>query len=199
MNIRTADVLAAAGTKWNFLRFKPGLVGGHCIGVDPYYLTTKAQQLGYQPEVILAGRRINNGVGPFVGQRVVKMLINSDVPVRGARVGVLGLTFKEDCADLRNSKVPDIVHELRQFGVDALVHDPIANPAEAQHEYGLKLSPLEELSELDALVLAVSHKRYAELGQERLLGLVKSGGVVVDVKSAFDPAKVDRGLRYWSL
>jgi UDP-N-acetyl-D-glucosamine/UDP-N-acetyl-D-galactosamine dehydrogenase len=199
MNIRTADVLAAAGTKWNFLRFKPGLVGGHCIGVDPYYLTTKAQQLGYQPEVILAGRRINNGVGPFVGQRVVKMLINSDVPVRGARVGVLGLTFKEDCSDLRNSKVPDILHELRQFGVEALIHDPLANAAEAQHEYGLKLSPLEEMRDLDALVLAVSHKKYAELGQDALLGLVKAGGVVVDVKSAFDPAKVDRGLRYWSL
>jgi UDP-N-acetyl-D-galactosamine dehydrogenase len=199
MNIRTADVLAAAGTKWNFLRFKPGLVGGHCIGVDPYYLTTKAQQLGYQPEVILAGRRINNGVGPFVGQRVVKMLINSDVPVRGARVGVLGLTFKEDCSDLRNSKVPDILNELRQFGIDALIHDPIASAAEAQHEYGLKLSPLEEMNDLDALVLAVSHKNYAELGQEKVLALVKAGGVVVDVKSAFDPAKLDRGLRYWSL
>jgi len=199
MNIRTADVLAAAGTKWNFLRFKPGLVGGHCIGVDPYYLTTKAQQLGYQPEVILAGRRINNGVGPFVGQRVVKMLINSDVPVRGARVGVLGLTFKEDCSDLRNSKVPDILNELRQFGIEPLIHDPIASASEAQHEYGLKLSPLEEMRDLDALVLAVSHKKYAELGQDKVLGLVKAGGVVVDVKSAFDPAKLDRGLRYWSL
>jgi len=127
------------------------------------------------------------------------MLINADVPVRGARVGVLGLTFKEDCSDLRNSKVPDILNELRQFGVDPLIHDPIASAPEAQHEYGLKLSPLEELRDLDALVLAVSHKKYAELGQEKLLGLVKPGGVVVDVKSAFDPAKVDRGLRYWSL
>src|SRR5277367_1346092 len=144
MGIRTADVLAAAGTKWNFLKFKPGLVGGHCIGVDPYYLTMKAQQLGYQPQVILAGRRINNSMGSHVAQKVVKLLIDADITVKGARVGVMGLTFKEDCNDIRNSRVPDIVKELRQFGIDPLVHDPLARPPEAMHEYGLRLSSLEE-------------------------------------------------------
>ena len=138
MNIRTLDVLEAAGTKWNFLKFRPGLVGGHCIGVDPYYLTTKAQQLGYQPEVILAGRRINNNVGPYLARRLVKMLVNQGLTVKGARVGVLGLTFKEDCNDLRNSKVPDIVYELREFGIEAMVHEPRGNPAEAKHESGHK-------------------------------------------------------------
>lgn len=199
MGIRTSDVLAAAGTKWNFLKFKPGLVGGHCIGVDPYYLTTKAQQLGYHPEVIIAGRRINDNVGRFVAQRLVKLLVNGDVPVRGARVGVLGITFKEDVTDIRNSKVPDIVKELREFGIHALVHDPIASPAEVKHEYGLTLCSFEELRALDAVVLAVSHKAYAELGVERIVGTLRDGGVVVDVKSAIDPSKLDKRVRYWSL
>jgi len=187
MGIRTVDVLAAAGTKWNFLKFKPGLVGGHCIGVDPYYLTMKAQQLGYQPEVILAGRRINNNMGPFVAQRLVKMLINSNVTVKGARVGILGLTFKEDCNDLRNSKVPDILVELRQFGIEAIIHDPLANAPEAVHEYGLTLSPLE------------AFKQYLEMGTPKVCELVKDGGVIADVKSALDPAKITRGIKYWSL
>ena len=139
MGIRTADVLAAAGTKWNFLKFRPGLVGGHCIGVDPYYLTMKAQQLGYQPEVILAGRRINNNVGSYVAQRLVKLLIDADITVKNARVGVLGLTFKEDCNDIRNSKVPDILRELRSFGIAPMVHDPVASAPEAMREYGVKL------------------------------------------------------------
>jgi UDP-N-acetyl-D-galactosamine dehydrogenase len=199
MGIRTADVLAAAGTKWNFLKFKPGLVGGHCIGVDPYYLTMKAQELGYQPEVILAGRRINNSMGAHIAQRTVKMLINADIPVKGARVGVLGLTFKEDCNDLRNSKVPDILTELRQFGINAIIHDPLANPAEATHEYGLKLAPLDEFQKLDAVILAVSHQEYIKDGQAQILSRVKDGGVVVDVKSVLDPSKVDRGIRFWSL
>jgi UDP-N-acetyl-D-galactosamine dehydrogenase len=202
MGVRTADVLAAAATKWNFLRFQPGLVGGHCIGVDPYYLTMKAQQLGHQPEVILAGRRINDSMGSYVAQRMVKLLVQSDIPVRGARVGVLGLTFKEDCADIRNSKVPDIVRELRAFGVHALVHDPLAAPDEAVSQYGLALSPLEELAELDGLVLAVIHKEYAALGAERLGALVREGGVLCDVKSALDPAHIGLGrrkIRYWSL
>jgi UDP-N-acetyl-D-galactosamine dehydrogenase len=199
LGIRTADVLAAAGTKWNFLKFKPGLVGGHCIGVDPYYLTTKAQELGYQPEVILAGRRINNGMGAYVAQRLVKMLINADLPVKGARVGVLGLTFKEDCNDLRNSKVPDILTELRQFGIDPLIHDPIASAPEAVHEYGLKLASLDEYKQLDALVLAVSHKQYLELGVPKLLASVRDGGVFIDVKSALEPSKMERNIRYWSL
>jgi UDP-N-acetyl-D-galactosamine dehydrogenase len=199
MGIRTADVLRAAGTKWNFLRFRPGLVGGHCIGVDPYYLTMKAQQLGYQPEVILTGRRINNNMGPYVAQRVVKLLIEADITVKGARVGVLGLTFKEDCNDIRNSKVPDILRELRQFGIEAIVHDPLANAREAMNEYGLKLAQVEEMDRLDALVLAVSHKWYLDLGQARLAALIRDGGVLVDVKSVLDPALVDRKVRYWSL
>jgi UDP-N-acetyl-D-galactosamine dehydrogenase len=199
MGIRTHDVLQAAGTKWNFLKFKPGLVGGHCIGVDPYYLTMKAQQLGYQPEVILAGRRINNNMGPYVAQRTVKMLINAELPVKGARVGVLGLTFKEDCNDLRNSKVPDILTELKTFGIDAVIHDPLANAEEAVHEYGLKLTPLEEFKKLDALIFAVSHKNYIEMGCSKLLSCLRDGGVFVDVKSAFDASKMERGIRYWSL
>ena len=199
MGIRTSDVLAAAGTKWNFLRFKPGLVGGHCIGVDPYYLTMKAQQLGYQPEVILAGRRINNNMGPYIAQKAVKLLIDADVTVKGARVGILGLTFKEDCNDLRNSKVPDIRRELAQFGIDAMIHDPHASPPEAQHEYGIQLRTLEQMTELDALIFAVSHDWYLRLGQDRLASMVRDGGVLVDVKSALDPARVGRDVRYWSL
>jgi UDP-N-acetyl-D-galactosamine dehydrogenase len=202
MEIRTADVLAAASTKWNFLKFRPGLVGGHCIGVDPYYLTMKAQQLGYQPEVILAGRRINNNMGPYVGAKVVKLLIDADLGVKGARVGVLGLTFKEDCSDIRNSKVPDILRELRQFGIEALVHDPVANAREAVHEYGVKLSSLEEMTGLDALVLAVSHRYYLELGPARLAAMLKGGGVLIDVKSALEPAQFGKSgdsVRYWSL
>jgi UDP-N-acetyl-D-galactosamine dehydrogenase len=199
MGIRTADVLAVAATKWNFLKFQPGLVGGHCIGVDPYYLTMKAQQLGYQPEVILAGRRINNSTGPYVAQRVVKLLIEADITVKNARVGVLGLTFKEDCNDIRNSKVPDILRELRQFGIQAMVHDPLASAPEALREYDVKLAPLEEMVSLDALILAVSHQWYLGLGQPRLLSMVRDGGVLVDVKSALSPGRDERGIRYWSL
>src|SRR5690349_3001888 len=162
MGIRTADVLAAAGTKWNFLRFTPGLVGGHCIGVDPYYLTTKAQELGYLPEVILAGRRINNNVGPFVAQRCVKMLCEGDLSLRQAKVGILGLTFKENVPDLRNSKIPDIVAELRSYGVEPMVHDPLGDPHEALHEYGIKLASLDRYEQLDAVILAVAHKEYVD-------------------------------------
>jgi UDP-N-acetyl-D-galactosamine dehydrogenase len=199
MNIRTADVLAAAETKWNFLRFRPGLVGGHCIGVDPYYLTTKAQQLGYQPEVVLAGRRINNNTGRFVAQRLIKLLLHANLPVKGARVGVLGLTFKENCSDIRNSRVPDIVGELRQFGIEASVHDPLVKAADAIREHGVKAVAFEELAQLDGLIFAVSHKWYLGLGQSKLVSLLRDGGVLVDVKSALDPAKLERGIRYWSL
>ncbi len=199
LGIRTADVLAAAATKWNFLKFKPGLVGGHCIGVDPYYLTTKAEQLGYQPQVILAGRRINNNVGPFVAQRTVKLLIDADIPVKHAKVGVLGLTFKENVNDLRNSKVPDILTELQQFGIQPLIHDPLANAPEAVHEYGIHLAELEAFRDLDALIFAVSHDAYLKLGQGHIQSFIRPGGVFVDVKSAFDPRKVDHGIRYWSL
>ncbi len=199
IGIRTADVLAAAATKWNFLDFRPGLVGGHCIGVDPYYLTMKAQQLGYQPEVILAGRRINSSMGPYLAQRVVKLLIDGDMTVKNARVGVLGLTFKEDCNDVRNSKVPDIVRELRQFGIEPMVHDPIADPAEARYEYGLSLVAIDEMMSLDALVLAVSHEWYLMQGQPRLMAMIHDGGVLVDVKSVLDPSRTERAIRYWSL
>ncbi|HVZ71997.1 MAG TPA: nucleotide sugar dehydrogenase [Polyangia bacterium] len=199
LDIRTADVLEAAGTKWNFLKFRPGLVGGHCIGVDPYYLTMKAQQLGYQPEVILAGRRINNNVGPYIAQRLVKMLINQGFPVKGARIGVLGLTFKEDCNDLRNSKVPDILHELREFGIEALIHDTRGSAAEAKHEYGLTLNHLDDYKNLDGLVVAVSHREYVQMGQPKLLGMLRDRGCFVDVKSVFSPNKMERGIQYWSL
>src|SRR5437868_2674034 len=160
MGIRTSDVLEAAGTKWNFLRFSPGLVGGHCIGVDPYYLTMKAEELGYLPEVILAGRRIHNNVGPFLPQKCVKMLTQLDIPLRKARVGILGLTFKENVPDLRNSKIPDIIAELAQYGIETKVHDPLGDPHEAHEEYKIEVTPLEKLTGLDALILAVAHDEY---------------------------------------
>jgi UDP-N-acetyl-D-galactosamine dehydrogenase len=199
MGIRTADVLEAAGTKWNFLKFTPGLVGGHCIGVDPYYLTTKAEELGYLPEVILAGRRINNNVGAFLAQKCVKMLTTSDVPLNKARVGILGLTFKENVPDLRNSKIPDIIAELATFGIAALVADPLGNPEEAYEEYKVRLTPLSELTKLDAVILAVAHREYvANVGA--IFERVRDNGVVIDVKSAL-PAntKPPRGIRLWSL
>jgi UDP-N-acetyl-D-galactosamine dehydrogenase len=199
IGIRTLDVLDAAATKWNFLPFRPGLVGGHCIGVDPYYLTMKAQQVGYQPEVILAGRRINDSMGPFLAGKMAKLLIDRDIPVKRARVGILGLTFKEDVSDLRNSKVPDIVEELAQFGIDAVVHDPHADPEEARHEYGLTLAALEDIRNLDGVIVAVAHQTYREMGAEKILGLVRHGGVLMDVKSLFRPARIDRSIRYWSL
>jgi UDP-N-acetyl-D-galactosamine dehydrogenase len=198
IGIRTRDVLAAAGTKWNFLRFMPGLVGGHCIGVDPYYLTTKAEELGYQPEVILAGRRINNNVGAFVAQKTLKLLAAAKVPLHQARVGILGLTFKENVPDLRNSKVPDIAAELAQFGVHALVHDPLGDPEEAHEEYGVTLSQWEDMKDLDAVIYAVAHDFYKELGLDKLLARVRPGGAVVDVKSQLDPRAVTRHA-YWSL
>jgi UDP-N-acetyl-D-glucosamine/UDP-N-acetyl-D-galactosamine dehydrogenase len=199
IGIRTKDVLDAAGTKWNFLPFSPGLVGGHCIGVDPYYLTTKAEELGYQPEVILAGRRINNNVGAFVAQRTLKMLAACDKPLQKMRVGILGLTFKENVPDLRNSRVPDIARELATFGVAARVHDPLGDADEAFEEYGIRLSPWEELDDLDAMIYAVGHRQYTEMGQEALLRRIHTPGVVVDVKSILDPDRIPAGLAYWSL
>ncbi len=198
MGIRTKDVLAAAGTKWNFLPFTPGLVGGHCIGVDPYYLTAKAELLGYHPEVILAGRRINDGMGRFIAQKLVKMLIARELPVKGAKVGVLGLTFKENVPDLRNSRVPDILRELSEFGVTALVHDPLADAAEAKHEYGVELAQEGELRDLDALVVAVGHREYLQR-LDAIQAFVRQGGVLIDVKSCVDPSAVRGDLAYWSL
>ncbi|MBI3832407.1 MAG: nucleotide sugar dehydrogenase [Planctomycetes bacterium] len=199
LGIRSSDVLATAATKWNFLRFAPGLVGGHCIGVDPYYLTTKAEEVGYHPQVILAGRRINDSMGGFVGQKTVKLLRQAGAKVDGARVGVLGLTFKENVNDLRNSRVPDIIKELGEFGIEPLVHDPLARPADARHEYDLSLSAWKDLRGLDALILAVPHRAYLEKGVDELVQLLKPGGVLVDVKSALDPAKVKKNIVYWSL
>jgi UDP-N-acetyl-D-glucosamine/UDP-N-acetyl-D-galactosamine dehydrogenase len=197
MGIKTQEVLEAAGTKWNFLKFSPSLVGGHCIGVDPYYLTTKAQELGYLPEVILAGRRINNSIGPYIAQKCVKMLTSLDVPLRKAKVGILGLTFKENVPDLRNSKIPDILHELAHFGIDAMVHDPLGDVREAHEEYKIELASLEKFTGLDAIILAVSHNEYLR-DIDSVFARVRDGGVVIDVKSAIK-VKPPRGIRLWSL
>ncbi|HEY3297378.1 MAG TPA: nucleotide sugar dehydrogenase, partial [Armatimonadota bacterium] len=170
MGISTTEVLAAAGTKWNFLKFSPGLVGGHCIGVDPYYLTAKAEELGYRPEVILAGRRTNDSMGKYIAEKMVKLLIKADgKSVKHCRVGVLGLTFKENVPDLRNSRVPDIIAELQEYGISPLVHDPLADPAETLKEYGVRISKWEELSELDGMILAVPHKSYLGMDLSVLL------------------------------
>ncbi len=199
MEIDTRAVLDAAGTKWNFLRFLPGLVGGHCIGVDPYYLTTKAEQIGYRPQVILAGRRINDGMGQFLAQRTVKLMINAGFTVKGSRVGVLGLTFKENVPDIRNSRVPDIVHELREFGVAPLVCDPLADPVEVSEEYGLDLTPFDQCTNLDALVLAVAHERFLSMKPGELASRIRPGGVFVDVKSVFQPGSFPAAVAHWRL
>ncbi|MFZ1736498.1 nucleotide sugar dehydrogenase [Sphingorhabdus sp.] len=198
MGIRTSDVLAAAGTKWNFLKFTPGLVGGHCIGVDPYYLTSAAERLGYRPDVILAGRRINDGMGAHVARKLMKLLIQRGGNPSAAKVGIFGLTFKEDVPDLRNSKVPDIVAELKEYGVEALIHDPHADTAGAEHEYGLSLSDLSKLSDLDGAVFAVPHKDYLD-NLADIVARVKPDGVIIDIKSALSPEQVGSGQTYWSL
>jgi UDP-N-acetyl-D-galactosamine dehydrogenase len=201
MDIDTAAVLEAAGTKWNFLPFKPGLVGGHCIGVDPYYLTFKAESIGYHPEMILAGRRINDGMGKYVAERVVKLMIQEGKQINLTRVGMLGITFKEDVPDLRNTRVVDIIRELAEYGIDVLVHDPLADREEAKAYYGVDLKTLDDLKGVDALVVAVSHQPYRDMGLARLAGLCGAGrAVIVDVKSAFDPGEAERnGIRYWRL
>ena len=200
LDIDTLEVLEAAGTKWNFLPFRPGLVGGHCIGVDPYYLTHKAEMLGYHPEVILAGRRINDGMAAFVAQQTVKQLLRSGNPVRNAKIIVLGLTFKENCSDLRNSKVADVVRELQDFGCNVSVHDPVATPDEALHEYGIPLAAWDDLPQADAIVAAVSHREYLAMPQADLLAKLKPGGLFVDVKSAYDPAAIKAaGYSLWRL
>ena len=198
MGIRTRDVLDAAGTKWNFLPFTPGLVGGHCIGVDPYYLTAKAEALGYHPEVILAGRRINDDMGRYVAQRTIKLLREQDRAIKGARIGVIGLTFKENVPDLRNSRVPDIINELREYGIDPIVHDPMAAGEEARREYGIELRPFDALKDLDAVILAVPHQD--SLDQlDRILSSVRDGGLFIDVKSSIRADDLRSDLRYWSL
>jgi UDP-N-acetyl-D-galactosamine dehydrogenase len=200
IGIDTHEVLEAAGTKWNFMHFKPGLVGGHCIGVDPYYLTHKAEKLGYHPQVILAGRRINDGMAKVIAEQTVKQMIAAGNPIKGAKVVVLGLTFKEDCADLRNSKVVDIVAELRSYGVDVTVHDPQADPEEAQLECGVVLCDFDALPRADAIVAAVAHREYRSLDIAALAARVQPGGCVIDVKAMFDEAALRAaGLRVWRL
>ncbi|MBP1762997.1 MAG: nucleotide sugar dehydrogenase [Firmicutes bacterium] len=200
LKIPTDAVLEAAGTKWNFLPFKPGLVGGHCIGVDPYYLAYKAEEVGYNPQVILAGRRINDHMGEYVAGQTVKAMITAKQNLCSAKVAVMGLTFKENVPDIRNSRVANILQELRAYGIQAQVHDPLADPQETWEEYGVKLCTDEELQDLDAIVLAVAHDRYLKDGVEGLLAKLHNGeGVIVDVKSTFKRSDFPSAVVYWSL
>jgi len=194
LDINTEEVLIAAGTKWNFLPFRPGLVGGHCIGVDPYYLTHKAQEIGYHPAMILAGRRTNDGMGAYVTQQVVKLMNKRRIPAADAKVLIMGLTFKENCPDLRNTRVVDIVDELKEYDAQVDVYDPWINPEEAQHEYGI--SPVSEVKDgtYDAVILAVSHKEFVAMGLEKIRALLKDNGVLFDVKYLFPADKVDGRL-----
>ncbi|UCF94218.1 MAG: nucleotide sugar dehydrogenase [Desulfobacterales bacterium] len=199
--IDTLEVLEAAGTKWNFHPFRLGLVGGHCIGVDPYYLTVKAEALGYHPEMILAGRRINNGMSKYIAEKAVKMLIGAGKQVLGARVGILGLTFKEDVPDLRNTKVVDLITELNDYGLEVRVNDPLADPAEARTYYGITLHPLDQIGGVDAVIIAVMHKAYKTAGLAEIARLCSDGqALVVDVKGGVSPAEAQRlGISYWRL
>jgi UDP-N-acetyl-D-galactosamine dehydrogenase len=200
LGIDTLEVLQAAGTKWNFLPFRPGLVGGHCIGVDPYYLTHKADQIGYHPQVILAGRRINDGMGKFIAEQTVKHMIRNGSLVKGSRVNVLGLTFKENCTDIRNTRVIDVVHELQSYGAEVHVHDPLPDAGEARHEYGLELEPWEALPRADAVVVAVAHRQFVARPLADYLSKVIERGCFIDVKSQFDMAALQQaGLTVWRL
>lgn len=202
LDIDTQEVLEAAGTKWNFLKFKPGLVGGHCIGVDPYYLTHKAQSVGYHPEVILAGRRINDNMGKYIAEQTIKQMIASGNPIKGAKVNILGLTFKENCADIRNTKVIDIVHELQSYGVSAFIHDPIASHDEAQQELNLQLLEWDNLPVADAIILAVAHQQFTTLPTSKLLEKLTSPGCIVDVKGIINPPPLMQNNcqpSYWRL
>ncbi len=201
MHIDTLDVLEAAGTKWNFLPFRPGLVGGHCIGVDPYYLTFRAEASGYHPEMILAGRRINDGMGKYIAERAVKMLIRAGRKVNQARVAVLGITFKENVPDLRNTRVVDIIEELEDYGIDVLVHDPMADPVESEKYYGVKLRDMGEIVGMDAVIMAVSHDEYLKMGLPGIAAMCgDSAPVVLDVKGVFTPAEAEKNnVNYWRL
>jgi UDP-N-acetyl-D-glucosamine/UDP-N-acetyl-D-galactosamine dehydrogenase len=200
IGIDTLEVLKAAGTKWNFLPFRPGLVGGHCIGVDPYYLTHKAEMMGYHPQVILAGRRINDGMAKFVAEKTVKNMISQGFNVKGSTVNVVGFTFKENCPDLRNSKVADIVHELQSYGCEVNVYDPIADHAEAQHEYGVALCDWEQLPKCDALIVAVAHREVLTRPLSDFDSKLNRGGCFIDVKSQYDAdALRDAGFSVWRL
>ena len=200
MGIDTMEVLKAAGTKWNFLPFYPGLVGGHCIGVDPYYLTYKAGLLGYHPEVVLAGRRINDGMGKFIAEQTVKQMVHAGSTLKGAKVNLLGLSFKEDVSDLRNSKVIDVVRELESYHIDVAVHDPLVAEADAAREYGLKPKAWHQLPEADALVVAVAHQDFKARPLETLLSKVKPGGCFIDIRAAFDAEAIRAaGRSCWRL
>lgn len=201
MGIDTKSVLEAASTKWNFLPFSPGLVGGHCIGVDPYYLTYKAEQLGYHSQIILAGRRINDDMGRYVAENIVKLLIRNDVCVKDARVGILGITFKENCPDTRNTKVMDIVRELREYSVEPTVYDPIAEKESVKKEYGIALCSFEELKNLDAVVVAVAHAQLAALTEPQIAAMLRdTPKILVDVKGIYDKkAYLAKGYTYWRL
>ena len=200
MDLDTTEVLEAAGTKWNFLPFRPGLVGGHCIGVDPYYLTHKADKLGYHPQVILAGRRINDGMGKFVAEQTDKQLIQTGFPVKDADVSVLGLTFKENCADIRNSRVIDVIRELTSYGARVHVHDPVADQDEAMHEYGVRLVGWDELPRSNAIVAAVAHSEFRQRPIDDFVAKLVSGGLYVDVKCHADAGALRaRGLNVWRL
>jgi UDP-N-acetyl-D-galactosamine dehydrogenase len=200
MDIDTNEVLTAAGTKWNFLPFKPGLVGGHCIGVDPYYLTHKAEKVGYLPQVILSGRRINDEMGRFVAQRTIKEMIQAGSQIKSSRVTILGLTFKENCPDLRNSKVIDVINELREFGVNVQVQDQYANSIEAKQYYGVSLIPFDQLEPADAVVVSVAHQHYLGLSVKKFKKLLTPKGVLIDVKCIFNKAQMDaENIRLWQL
>ncbi len=200
IGIDTLEVLEAAGSKWNFLPFRPGLVGGHCIGVDPYYLTRKAEMLGYHPQVILAGRHINDGMGKFVAEQTVKQMIQAGSHVKGAKVNVLGLSFKEDFPDIRNTRVVDLIHELQLYGVEVAVHDPVAIPDEARHEYGIELVGWENLPKADAIVVAVAHRQFLDRAHGDYAAKLAPGGCFIDVKACFDAAALrKRGYAVWRL
>ena len=201
LGIDTKAVLEAAGTKWNFLKFYPGLVGGHCIGVDPYYLTYKAEMEGYHSQVILAGRRINDDMGKYVAESCVKRLIASDRPVRGAKVAILGFTFKENCPDTRNTRVIDIVNELREYGIEPVVADPAADATEAKRLYGVEFAEFDSISDCDAVILAVAHEQFSELSMEFFDRLYSEGArVLLDVKGLLDRNAYEAaGYDYWRL
>jgi UDP-N-acetyl-D-galactosamine dehydrogenase len=200
LGIDTLEVLQAAGTKWNFLPFRPGLVGGHCIGVDPYYLTHKAEMIGYHPEVILAGRRINDNMGKFIAEQTVKQIISCGSAIKGAKVNVLGLTFKENVPDLRNSRVIDVINELRSYDINVYVHDPVPLPEDARHEYGVELLSWDQLPVADAMIAAVAHRQFLEMSAGGLAAKVIQNGCFVDVKSQFHQESLrSAGLNVWRL
>ncbi|SDF78587.1 UDP-N-acetyl-D-galactosamine dehydrogenase [Fontibacillus panacisegetis] len=202
MNIDTNAVLGAAGTKWNFLNFKPGLVGGHCIGIDPYYLTYKAEDTGYHSKIILAGRHINDGMGKFIAQHIIKMLVRQQLDFRNTRIGILGLSFKEDCPDIRNSKVIDIVRELQDYGISPLIADPLVDSEQAHHEYEIELTEMSSLKDLNVVVVAVAHQQFLQMGISDFDGMFhrEQSKILFDIKGAFSKSQYEsQGYTYWSL